>query len=46
MYEDLTMPRLLKRMESVFDTLPDTRTGGPNTRYEITDAALGALRRI
>ena len=43
MYEDLTMPRLLKQTEQVFATLPDARTGGPNTRYEVADAALGAF---
>ena len=43
MYEDLTMPRLLKQMESVFSALPDIRTGGPNTQYEVADAALGAF---
>jgi hypothetical protein len=43
MYEDLTMPRLLNRLEQVSHGFPDTRTGGPNPRYEITDAALGAL---
>ena len=43
MYEALTMPRLLKQMEQVFATLPDARTGGPNTRYEVAHAALGAF---
>jgi hypothetical protein len=43
MYDDLTMPRLLKQLEQVFDAFPDTRTGGPNTQYEVTDAALGAF---
>ena len=43
MYADLTMPRLLKQMESVFSALPDIRTGGPNTQYEVADAALGAF---
>jgi hypothetical protein len=26
------MPRLLKEMEQIFDTLPDPRMGGPNTQ--------------
>jgi len=43
MYEDFTMPRLLKQLEQVFDGFPDTRTGGPNARFEITDAAMGAF---
>ena len=43
MYEALTMPRLLNQLEQVSVGFPDTRTGGPNTRYEITDAALGAF---
>jgi hypothetical protein len=43
MYEALTMPRLLKQMEQVFDQLPDVRQGGPNTQYEVADAALGAF---
>jgi hypothetical protein len=30
-------------MEQVFAGLPDTRTGGPNTRYEVADAAKGAF---
>ena len=43
MYEELTMPRLLKQMEQVSAVFPDPRTGGPNTQYEVTDAALGAF---
>lgn len=43
MYEALSMPRLLKQMEAVFDGLPDARTGGPNSRYAVADAALGAF---
>jgi hypothetical protein len=43
MYEELTMPRLLKQMESVFDGLPDVRQGGPNTQYEVADAAISAF---
>jgi hypothetical protein len=43
MYADLTMPRLLKQLEQVFDAFPDTRTGGPNTQYAVTDAAMGAF---
>lgn len=43
MYEELTMPRLLKQMERVFAQLPDSRQGGPNTQYEVADAAIGAF---
>jgi hypothetical protein len=43
MYQDLSMPRLLKQMEPVFATLPDVRKGGPNTQYEVADAAMGAF---
>jgi hypothetical protein len=43
MYEELTMPRLVKQFEQVAADFPDTRTGGPNTQYEVTDAALGAF---
>jgi hypothetical protein len=43
MYEDLTMPRLLNQLEQVSHGFPDTRMGGPNNHYEITDVALGAF---
>jgi hypothetical protein len=43
MYEELTMPRLLTQLEQVSGSFPDPRTGGPNTQYEVTDAALGAF---
>ena len=43
MYEELTMPRLLKQLEQVSAIFPDPRTGGPNIQYEVTDAALGAF---
>jgi hypothetical protein len=43
MYEALTMPRLVKQLEQVSAGFPDPRVGGPNTQYEVTDAALGAF---
>ena len=43
MYEALGLPRLLKHLEQVFEAFPDTRAGGPNTRYEVADAAKGAF---
>jgi hypothetical protein len=42
MYEELTLPRLLKQVEQVFDEFPDGRTG-KNTRYDLPDAGLGAF---
>ena len=42
MYEDLTMPRLLKHLEQAIDAVPDARNG-PNTQYELADAGLGAF---
>lgn len=43
MYETLRLPRLLKSLEQVFAAFPDTRVGGPNTQYEVADAAKGAF---
>ena len=42
MYEELTLPRLLKYLEQVFDQFPDKRIG-KNTRYDLADAGLGAF---
>ena len=42
MYEELTLPRLLKALEQVCAEFPDTRTG-QNTQYDLADAGLGAL---
>ena len=42
MYEELSVPRLFKYLEQVFDEFPDKRTG-KNTRYGLADAGLGAF---
>ena len=42
MYEDLTLPRLLKSLEQVFAEFPDRRTGA-NRQYDMADAGLGAF---
>lgn len=42
MYEELTLPRLLKQVEQVFEELPDGRTGN-NTSYDLADAGVGAF---
>ena len=42
MYEDLTLPRLLKSLEHVFAEFPDKRIG-ENTQYDMADAGLGAF---
>jgi len=42
MDEELSVGGLLKRLEQVFDSLPDARRG-PNTQYELADAGLGAF---
>ncbi|MHB1605344.1 MAG: hypothetical protein ACYCTV_02975 [Leptospirales bacterium] len=39
----LTVNALVQTIRSVFRTLPDPRTPGNNTRYEIEDAALSAF---
>jgi hypothetical protein len=33
MYEELTLPRLLKQVEQVFDEFPDGRTGNNLSNY-------------
>lgn len=43
MYEALTLRRLLKHLEQVFDGFPDGRAGRPNAQYEVADAAKGAF---
>jgi hypothetical protein len=43
MYKALTLPRLLKQLEQIFDGLPDGRAGRPNRQYEVGDAAKGAF---
>lgn len=42
MYEALTLPRLINRLEEVFEHCPDGRKGR-NTRYDLVDAGLGAF---
>jgi hypothetical protein len=41
--EILTFDRLVDTFHERLDQLPDHRQGGPNTRYELKDAALGAF---
>ena len=43
MTEILTFDRLVDTFHERLDQLPDHRQGGPNTRYELKDAALGAF---
>lgn len=43
MTEILTFDRLVETFHERLDQLPDHRHGGPNTRYELKDAALGAF---
>lgn len=42
MYEQLRLQQLLKELKQVFHEFPDERTG-KNSRYEMTDAGLGAF---
>jgi len=42
MYEELTLPQLLKHLEQAFASAPDARHG-PNTQYALTDAGVGAF---
>lgn len=42
MDEELSLPRLLKRLEQALDEFPDGRTG-KNTRYDLPNAGLGAF---
>ena len=42
MYEELTIPRLIKLLEQAVEQFPDRRTG-ENTKYSLPDAGLGAF---
>ena len=42
MFEDRTLPHLLKSLEQVLAEFPDGRTG-ENTQYDMADAGLGAF---
>jgi hypothetical protein len=42
MHESLSLNRLMKELQEIFETFPDLRTG-QNTRYEVSDAGKGAF---
>jgi len=42
MFEELTIPRLIKRLKRSFGEFPDRRTG-QNAQYEMEDAGMGAF---
>src|SRR3972149_1176646 len=42
MYEELTIPRLIKLLEQALEQFPDQRIG-ENTRYNLPDAGMGAF---
>ena len=42
MYESLSLNRLMKELQQIFEEFPDLRTG-QNTQYEVSDAGKGAF---
>jgi hypothetical protein len=42
MHESLSLNRLMKELQEIFEIFPDLRTG-QNTRYEVSDAGKGAF---
>jgi len=42
MHESLSLNRLMKELQKIFESFPDLRTG-QNTRYEVSDAGKGGL---